>query len=114
MEPRDLFTRGSPRLGRHGGHAEPLYGPGGFGPAGVEEHGIGAAGFPRNLVRPASSAANIPEEGTGLRTPGPPLTRSGATGAKDRRTLRYGHVNHKETCRRGPGNRSASLVPVKP
>ena len=51
--PRAIPARALGLLG-HGGRAEPPQWPGGIGLAGVEEHGKGTAGFPRNLGRPTA------------------------------------------------------------
>ncbi len=78
-----------------------------FSPAGVGEHSVDTWRLPRNLGRPALSAAQV-RMGTGSRTPGLPITRAGSVGAKHRRTPRYGNANHKEACRTDAGNRNAS------
>jgi hypothetical protein len=74
-------TRGSLRLGHHGGSIDTPSRRGVSGPAGVEEQGIGTSGFSRNLGGPAPLHAILPDGATGYQ----PLARScapWAAGAK--------------------------------
>src|SRR5262249_6790027 len=56
----ESITRGEPpSLSARGPCRHTVAGPGVTGPAGVEEQGIGTAGFPRNLGRPGPSTTHV-------------------------------------------------------
>ena len=54
IEPREPYPQEPLSSAFYGGRADPPQRPGGIGLAGVEEHGIGTTGFPRNLGGPTA------------------------------------------------------------
>lgn len=107
IEPRKLESRGSLRLGHSGGHADAPYWPGVFGPAGVEEQGVGTVGCPGTWEALLASLRIIPAVGTGVRTPGP---RSGVLDRwerTDRRAVGYRQAKETKRGERSTGSRTA-------
>src|SRR5262249_18274692 len=106
----ESITRGEPpSLSARGPCRHTVAGPGVTGPAGVEEQGIGTAGFPRNLGRPGPSTTHVRPE-TGLPTPGLPVTRAGPVGANDRRTPWYRRAKHNQARREGDRESERPIV----
>jgi hypothetical protein len=93
IEPRNCLLVGALVVVISGGHAAPPQRPGGSGPAGVEEQGIGIPGFPRNLRDPIVSRSIT--VGVGLPSP-KPQAPGRRRAVWERRTQARGRVSPSE------------------
>ena len=84
-----------------------------FGPAGVGEHGIGTSGFPRNLGRPALSAALSPD-GDRTLNPWPANYASWIGGSEAQAHVAVRSREPQGSVLEGARESERLIVPVKP
>ena len=113
IEPRKLESRGSLRCGHSGGHADIPQWPGVFGPAGVEEQGIGIFGLSGNLGGPACLPAHHSGSGDRNTNPRPAVGRPGPLGANRQARRRVSPSEGNQARREGHRESHSAIVPSK-